>query len=753
MEASPAMNLSRWQLDSAVVAAMAGSATVGAQYIASKAARDALFLTNFEPSSLPTMTIITSIFAIVLVVVCSRVLKRISPATWVPIGFAIAALLMLAEWAITASAPGQAARMLYLQVSGIGPLLGSGFWLITSERFDPHTAKKHFGQIAGAGTLGGLIGGLAGDRVSAIWDINGLLPLLAFLNVVCAVQLRWLGRSSAKKRPSPARVAASSEPEASGLHALSEARYLQTLVWLVFLGTIAAEFIDQAFKTEVRDAYGRGPALGTFFSRYYTALSLVTFLVQTGASRLVLERFGLAAAAGAPALTFLIGGATTALVPGLWSIVATRWSEAALRNSVYRSAYELFFTPVAPREKRAVKSIIDVGVDRTGDMVGAGIITQILWIPQPNLTRVLVALAMGCSAVALVVASRLRRGYMQTLEKSLLNRAVELDLSDIEDLTTRTAMLQTLRMPLFTLSSTSVPTLDSSPPVQAPPPPAVTDPAVDQIVTLRSRDREAILRVLRAEDGLPAALIPHAIPLLAWDEVAQDGIRALRGIAEEHVGELIDALLDPNQPFAVRRRLARVFSVCVSQRAADGLLLGLEDLRFEVRFQCGRSLLSIVEKNPRVRIDKERIVAIVLQEAAVSQSVWQGRKLLDGPEEGDRQSFLEELIKDRADQSLAHVFTLLALILPTEPLRIAFRGLHTDDQGLRGTALEYLESVLPPNVRERLWPFVEDRRRPRRQAGKPGDEALAELLRSNQSIMINLEELKRRAESTGWSTT
>ncbi len=50
-------------------------------------------------------------------------------------------------------------------MSGVGPLLGSGFWLIATERFDPHTAKKRFGQIAGAGTVGGLIGGLVAERV------------------------------------------------------------------------------------------------------------------------------------------------------------------------------------------------------------------------------------------------------------------------------------------------------------------------------------------------------------------------------------------------------------------------------------------------------------------------------------------------------------------------------------------------------------------------------------------------------------
>jgi hypothetical protein len=39
---------------------------------------------------------------------------------------------------------------------------------------------------------------------------------------------------------------------------------------------------------------------------------------------------------------------------------------------------------------------------------------------------------------------------------------------------------------------------------------------------------------------------------------------------------LTDALLDANLDDTVRCRLARVFAVCVSQRAADGLVLGLD---------------------------------------------------------------------------------------------------------------------------------------------------------------------------------
>ena len=59
-----------------------------------------------------------------------------------------------------------------------------------------------------------------------------------------------------------------------------------------------------------------------------------------------------------------------------------------------------------------------------------------------------------------------------------------------------------------------------------------------------------------------------------------------------------------------------------------------------------------------------------------------------------------------AGQTLSHVFSLLSLVLPREPLQIAFQGLQSSDRQLRGTALEYLEGVLPSAIRAGLWPLL-----------------------------------------------
>jgi hypothetical protein len=185
-----------------------------------------------------------------------------------------------------------------------------------------------------------------------------------------------------------------------------------------------------------------------------------------------------------------------------------------------------------------------------------------------------------------------------------------------------------------------------------------------------------------------------------------------------------------------------VFSICRSQRAVDGLMIGLSDPRFEVRFHCGRSLAVITTAAADLHVDSARVLDVVKQEATVSRRVWESRRLLDGVERDEIDPFVDELITHRANQSMAHVFTILSLVLPRAPLRVAFHALHTDDTRLRGTALEYLELTLPPAIHQRLAPFLDNTAVAR--TGRTRDAVLSELLLSQDSVLANLSELRRR---------
>jgi hypothetical protein len=139
----------------------------------------------------------------------------------------------------------------------------------------------------------------------------------------------------------------------------------------------------------------------------------------------------------------------------------------------------------------------------------------------------------------------------------------------------------------------------------------------------------------------------------------------------------VDALLDPRVEPILRRRVARVLKGVPTQRAADGLLLGLDDPRFDLRYRCAQALLRVRAQNQAIAVPSARVVEIAAREAARA---------------GDSPRHLE------------HCFTLLGIVLEKGPLDIAYRALRAPDAGLRGTALEYLENVVPAAVRERLWP-------------------------------------------------
>ena len=634
-------------------------------------------------------------------------------------------------------------------------MLGSGFWLIATERFDPHTARLNFGRIAGVGTIAGLGGALVTERIGATLGIAAMLPLLAALNLVCAWQVRELAGPKVltihDKAMDVAPDLAATSPR-SGLRVLAGAPYLRNLAALVLLGTVAAALADYVFKAQAVEAFGRGDALLQFFALYYAGVSLLAFVVQS------VSRAARARAAGPRGdHGHAVAGARTsadlvALVfPGLGGALVARAGESTLRSSLFKTGYEIFFTPIASHDKRAAKSIIDVGFDRLGDAIGGGLIRLLIMLPSASQYVALMGAAIGCSAIAVAVAQRLSRGYIHTLERSLLDRAVELELSDVGDITTqhghdaddsRTAAEPPAADHRHAFADQRRPA-EGDVTMRVPTP--VNDPELREIVALRSRNRDAVLQVLRAEEGLPAALIPHVIPLLAWDPVAEDAVRALRKVAEERVGELVDALLDPNQPFAVAATAgARVLGVRVAARG-----------RRRAARPRGPALRGAIPVRTIAGLHpREEPANPHRQGARLRRRAPGGRgrtPRLGEPSSARHRRGRRALVRGRVSQGSrraepgARLHAAVARAADC-PAADCLSRLHTDDPGLRGTALEYLEGVLPPDIRDRLWPFLSDR--PRKQSDtRARDEILADLLRSNESIMLNLEELQttRRA--------
>jgi AAA family ATP:ADP antiporter len=541
---------------------------------------------------------------------------------------------------------------------------------------------------------------------------------------------------------------------------------------LVVLGTVSAAMIDFVFKSQAVGYYGRGENLTRFFAMFYSVTGVLSLVLQMTLSSPALRRLGLAKTVGTLPFAVSLGGLGALVMPGLAAAAFARGMEAVFRGSLFRAGYELFYNPIPRREKRAAKSLVDVGFDRLGDAVGSGLVSIMLNLGPAIASHAILTGAILVALAGVWVASRLSNAYIDALERGLLERAGSLDLDDARDSLAVTGMLEsmtvvfpTTMVPVVgraqerpsqesTRTATPPEPKPASPPHEAPQRNEISpvassmqsDPIVFWASDLRSGDVHRVRRALQEADPLKSFLVPYAVALLAWDPVYPDAARALRAVAEKHIGHLVDHLLDADTDFTIRRRLPRVLTSAPGPRAVDGLLGGLSDKRFEVRYQCGRALAVCVDRRPALRIEPQSVFDAIRREVAVNRNVWESHRLLDRAEERESSPFIDEFLRNRANRSLEHVFTLLSLVLPSEPLRIAFKGLHTDDAQLRGTSLEYLESILPPDIRDRLWPLLESQGQGERKDARPMPEVLAELMKSDQSILVNLAELRKKPE-------
>jgi ATP/ADP translocase len=723
-------------------AALGCAALMIAYQVASKAARDTLFLSTFHFARLPAMVVLASVTSIGVALFATRVIATHGPTRVIPAGFAVSAVLMLGEWWLALRNVGVAAIVVYLHVAALAPALISGFWSILTERIDPRSAKREIGRIAGFGTLGGLLGGIAAERITAWSGVPGTLPVLALTHASCAWLLfRMSGSTSGATSPAKGGVVMSAAQAARRLVATS---YLRNLALLIAGTSASAALLDFVFKAQASGMMRPGVDLMRVFSTFYTVVALSTFAIQTLATRVTLERAGLPRAIGALPGSVVVGGITAALIPGLWSVGIARGLEAVLRGSLFRAGYELLYAPIPAAEKRATKTLVDVGCDRLGEAIAAGLTMAVLAMSARGASLALLGLAVIIALAVFSVVTRLQRGYVMSLEAGLRAGSLNLATLPVEDATTR----DTLERTLGGLDARALHSALSSPPVDVRATAARPEDAVAQwMQDLRSGDP---VRVRRALDGAPAldpTLVPQAIQLLAWDEVARAASQALRRVAARHAGQLVDALIDPSSDFAVRRRIPALLADCAGVRAVEGLTQGLVDDRFEVRLRCARALAHVLESDPGLSIDRDRVFGAIQHEAAVSGELWDAQLVLDQLGDFTSQDIDDQLLRERAGRSLNHVFTLLSLVLPREPLRIAYRGLHASDPILRGTALEYLESVLPQAVRGVLWPHLDTERALPGAAPRPAPErdlALRKLLDSSQSIELSLEALRKR---------
>ena len=659
-----------------------------AHQVAAKALRDATFLTAWPATALPLMTVATAVLTVALVPIVSRLFERYSTRAVVASGFLISAAGHLVEWKYYDSGRWIAVAI-YLHQAGVTALLLSGFWSLISERFDPAGARAAYGRIAAAGTAGGIAGTFVAERMATMVGTPAVLPLLAGLHVLGSI-----GVAIMRGAPTLLPPTVQERGRMSGVAETLRAPYVRTIAWFVVLTSASSAIIDFLWKSNAKASFGGGPELLRFFALFYGSTQVLSFVAQTQSSR-VLQALGVSGT-----LNVLPGGVgaagTIALIAQSWpAVTALRGIDAVVRNSFFRGGYELLFVPMDARTRNRAKAVLDVICDRVGEAAGSGVVQLVLVIGLVSTTNILLVAAIVLAAAGWRMGQQFGRLYLDVIERELVKYYDRPQVSLVSE-----AGWTLLQAP----GPLAAKPRDAAPAPASPAPPAAhADAELETLADLRSRDVARVTSALENRAAFGRVQVAQIIDLLAWDDVLPAARTALEQLAPAHLGMLTDAMLDAETDFILRRRLPRILGTVATERSVSGLIDGLGDSRFEVRYHCSRAIERILTKNPGLVIDRARIIAVIERELAVPPQRWRGYRLLDRPEA--EPSGVQESSEDQS-RHLEHIFQLLSTIVGREPLDAAVHGVRSTHAGVRGLAMEYLDQVLPAAILERLRELI-----------------------------------------------
>lgn len=732
-------------------------------FVAGKAARDAILLSHFSVNMLPLFIGISAVISLPVVLIAGRMMAHFGPARLVPALNVFSGLLAIAEWVLLPHFPRLIAVTVFIHLNTASGVLVSGFWSIVNERFDVQTAKRHIGRIGMGATLGGILGGVIAERTAVYLQPDLILIVLAVLQLACAVALLAFG--GGHKQTAPA--VAPSEGAWTALKLATKSPLLRNIGIVVILGAAAAGIMDYVFKADIVGGASHDSLLRSL-AVFYTVTNVITAVIQVTVCGPLISKLGVPRSVGTLPGTVTAFGLLSLVVPVPLSAAVARAAELITRNSIYRSGYELLYAPLPEESKRPTKVVLDVGADKIGDILGAQLVSLILYVAIDSRFVLLLA-TLITGVLATIVAMRLPRSYTKALETSLLEHAAEIDSVEGDD--AQEPRFSLTGIPSFGSpevvplrmrgrprrsagASSSMPMATSAPT----PPPKPTNAAVVSLVgELRSGRVDRIKRALSRP--LAPEVAAHVIDLVGRDDVAREAIAALTPIAPKCTGLLVDAMCDQDLPTRLRGRLPAIIARGEASLATWGLWKALGDPSFDVRYRAGAVLSRLAGDGHFKHVTPEQVYEAVRRELVTDPTEWRSRTIVEdlvaaahSPEE-----------EARSLHALEHVFRVLGLVLPSEPLRIALHAMQTDDTALRATALEYLESILPADVRAQLWPLLEAEtpatpaapgetetgtdgtppQVPAERKVRPLDELVAELHGSYASV---LEKLKLRGQ-------
>jgi len=260
---------------------------------------------------------------------------------------------------------------------------------------------------------------------------------------------------------------------------------------------------------------------------------------------------------------------------------------------------------------------------------------------------------------------------------------------------------------------------------------------------LEDTDPEVARQAIRAAGKVRnRRAVPQLLNRLSDPQLGQEAGEAVAKFGDRVAGTLRDYLADPAAPMAGRRRvpavLARIGSKAAAQSLADCLLETDADLRFRII----SALNKLHAAHGDLVTDRSLIESLALGEI---MGHYRSYQFLEALGSGEESAEACARLRDSMRQELERIFRLLGLVLPRHDFHSAWVGLQSGDAAVHDNALELLDNILNPQLRNLLVPLLDGKvtdgeraRRAERAAGPKlmcREEAVAAMLASDDPAL------------------
>jgi AAA family ATP:ADP antiporter len=487
-------------------------ATLFCAYTLAKVLRDALFLSEFGALALPYAYIGVAVAAAGFVWLDSIVARRSSRigatrlSQYAAIGFSAVAALALPHarhWVIAG---------FFVWTGSQAMMLLPHFWALALDVWDSRRARSVFPLLGGCALVGGLIGGAFAAWAAPALKQAGLMWVLSGLLVGILVLTRLVETYRAR-RPAPLEAASTT----SSWEIIRRSGYIKILAGALALSVIVSTLVDFQFKVFVQHLYPDPHSLTKFFGEFYVGLNALSLLFQFSVAGLVMRRLGLGPSIALQPATAVLFTILLTLGPVAWAVIALRWVQGVVFQTLGKSSSEICYAAIHPRERRRIKPAIDTLVDRWAD-AAVGVLLIVLLHTIGAGTAVVAGVTVGLAAAWGVVIFYLNRQYGLAFEQTLSSRWIEPEAEPdaIRTPSARKALLLALRaddegrialaLKLSRVARDSA-IADAVRGCLRHPSPAVRAAAVESMQAMRLADRDGAIEALLGE---PEELVRRA---------------------------------------------------------------------------------------------------------------------------------------------------------------------------------------------------------------------------------------------------